>query len=56
MKRLQRLLAQHGFDPATIDGVYGPATLAAVKKAQEANGLRADGIAGPLTWHALLAG
>jgi N-acetyl-anhydromuramyl-L-alanine amidase AmpD len=56
VRRLQRLLAQHGFDPGTIDGAYGPATAAAVKNAQKANGLRADGIAGPLTWHALLAG
>lgn len=56
VKRLQRLLAQRGFDPGAADGVFGAATTAAVKKAQQAHGLEADGIAGPLTWHALLAG
>lgn len=56
VKRLQRLLAQHGFDPGAVDGDFGTSTVAAVKKAQKANGLTADGVAGPLTWHALLAG
>jgi N-acetyl-anhydromuramyl-L-alanine amidase AmpD len=56
VKRLQRLLALRGFDPGAADGVFGEATTKAVKKAQKENGLEADGIAGPLTWHALLAG
>src|SRR3954470_18604847 len=56
VKRLQRLLAQRGFDPGTADGDFGPATIAAVKKAQKASSLAADGVAGPLTWKALLAG
>jgi N-acetyl-anhydromuramyl-L-alanine amidase AmpD len=56
VKRLQRLLKQHSFDPGTVDGDFGANTVAAVKKAQKANGLTPDGIAGPLTWHALLAG
>jgi N-acetyl-anhydromuramyl-L-alanine amidase AmpD len=56
VKRLQRLLARRGFDAGAADGDFGPATEAAVKAAQKAHGLRADGIAGPLTWHALLAG
>jgi N-acetyl-anhydromuramyl-L-alanine amidase AmpD len=56
VKRLQRLLKQHGFDAGAIDGDFGPATAKAVKAAQKANGLKPDGIAGPLTWHALLAG
>lgn len=56
VKRLQRLLARRGFDPGTADGDFGPATEQAVKAAQKAHGLEADGIAGPLTWHALLAG
>lgn len=55
VKRLQRLLAQRGFDPGTVDGDFGVATEAAVKAAQLAHGLQPDGIAGALTWHALLA-
>ena len=55
VKRLQRLLAERGFDPGTVDGDFGPATEAAVKAAQLAAGLEQDGIAGPLTWHALHA-
>ena len=56
VKRLQGLLAQRGFGPGAADGVFGAATAQAVKKAQKAHGLTADGIAGPLTWKALLAG
>lgn len=56
VKRLQRLLAQRGFDPGAVDGVFGAATTGAVKKAQKAHVLGVDGIAGPLTWKALLAG
>jgi peptidoglycan hydrolase-like protein with peptidoglycan-binding domain len=55
VKRLQQLLKQRGFDPGTPDGQFGAATLQAVMAAQTAHGLHADGIAGPLTWHALLA-
>jgi N-acetyl-anhydromuramyl-L-alanine amidase AmpD len=55
VKRLQRLLGRHGFDPGTIDGSFGAGTEAAVKKAQLAAGLTPDGIAGPLTWQALHA-
>jgi len=41
---LQTLLAQLGFDPLGIDGVFGPATQAAVVAAQQSLGLLADGI------------
>ena len=37
-----------------IDGDYGPATEAAVKNFQTANGLEADGEIGPATWSKLL--
>ena len=40
--RLQRLLAQRGYDPGPIDGKLGAATRAAVKKAQMELGLPAD--------------
>ena len=33
-----------------VTGVYDAATIAAVKKLQAAKGLKADGLAGPLTW------
>ena len=37
-----------------IDGDFGPATEAAVKNYQTANGLEADGEIGPATWSKLL--
>ncbi len=37
----------------TVDGVFGPATLAAVKAFQAAQKLTVDGIVGPQTWAAL---
>jgi N-acetyl-anhydromuramyl-L-alanine amidase AmpD len=56
VKRLQRLLVQRGFDAGAADGIFGKQTLAAVEQAQRAHGLDVDGIVGPLTWAALLAG
>jgi peptidoglycan hydrolase-like protein with peptidoglycan-binding domain len=55
VKRLQRLLKDHHFDPGTIDGIFGPATKKAVMKAQKAHGLNPSGRAGTMTWHALIA-
>ncbi|MGN0755171.1 MAG: peptidoglycan-binding protein [Aristaeellaceae bacterium] len=46
---LQRALKQLGYYTKTIDGTYGSGTLSAVKRFQKANGLTADGVAGPLT-------
>lgn len=37
----------------TEDGIYGKGTVEAVKKFQQARGLTADGICGPITWKAI---
>lgn len=46
-KALQNILIEKGYLTGTADGSFGPMTLSAVKKFQEANGLIADGIVGP---------
>lgn len=53
---LQGILAgKHGYTDVKRDGDFGSITCAAVKKFQKAHGLTADGLAGVLTWKALLA-
>jgi tetratricopeptide (TPR) repeat protein len=53
VKTLQGYLRLLGFETGTPDGVYGPATAAAVQKLQEASGLPARGTFGPQTRKAL---
>ena len=54
VKLLQQKLNDQGY-ALEEDGVYGSATLKAVKDFQKARGLTADGIVGPITWAALIA-
>ncbi len=53
VKEVQRRLKQWGYYSGAVDGIYGPATVEAVKKFQRKNGLTADGIAGKATYEAL---
>jgi hypothetical protein len=46
---IQSALFSAGFNPGSIDGVYGPNTTAAVVDFQQFNGLAADGLVGPAT-------
>src|SRR4051812_28124206 len=41
---LQFMLRKHGFDPGSIDGGFGPATLASLKRYQAAAHLTVDGL------------
>ena len=50
---LQRRLLAQGYNPGSIDGVYGPGTEQAVRAFQSANNLPADGVAGQSTLMAL---
>ena len=49
VKTLQTELKNQGYYSGKIDGVFGNVTLKAVKDFQKKNGLKVDGIAGPLT-------
>jgi GH24 family phage-related lysozyme (muramidase) len=56
VKWIQASLNRLGADPQlTVDGQYGPSTLATVKEFQEAKGLQVDGIAGKQTLDAIAA-
>jgi len=52
---VNRFSAKCGNKPLTLDGNFGPQTLASVKKVQECQGLGADGIVGPSTFPTLVA-
>lgn len=54
---LQKRLKAHGYDPGQLDGIFGPKTMAAVKRFQADQGWDgpdADGIPGPVTWELLM--
>lgn len=53
---LQYLLQRAGNGAGRADGLFGPLTEAAVRRAQEAAGIGVDGIAGPETLRALRGG
>ena len=52
VRQLQRRLRSDGYYAGPVDGLYGPRTVAAVQQFQRANGLVADGVAGPQTMSA----
>jgi peptidoglycan hydrolase-like protein with peptidoglycan-binding domain len=54
VRHLQRLLAQAGYSPGRIDGVYGPQTEHAVRQFQATHRLPSDGIAHPQTFISLV--
>ena len=51
--KIQRALKSSGFDPMSIDNIYGPNTARAVEAFQEANGLVVDGEVGKETAESL---
>lgn len=53
VRTVQGLCAARGH-AVTVDGVFGPATLAAVKAVQSAGHVAVDGVVGPQTWPVLL--
>ena len=53
VKEVQRRLKQWGYYNGAVDGIYGKGTVEAVKKFQQKNGIKADGIAGIETYKAL---
>ena len=54
VRALQKNLRTLGYYTGSVDGDYGPGTMAAVTAFQAANGLTADGIAGNGTQNAIL--
>lgn len=52
--QVQRDLRRHHGTPGPIDGVYGPATVHAVRVFQRSHRLEPDGVVGPHTWAALV--
>lgn len=53
VRDLQTRLQAHGFNPGSVDGIFGSGTEATVMSFQRARGLSADGVVGSQTWSAL---
>lgn len=53
VKKLQNALKSLGFDPGGADGKFGAGTKKAVIAFQKSRGLKADGVAGPITLSAI---
>jgi hypothetical protein len=53
VRKVQRALADAGFNPGKVDGVYGPQVAHAVRDFQSTRDLVADGEVGPATLKAL---
>lgn len=53
VRELQSQLSHMGFACGRVDGVFGPATDAALREFQRGVGVRADGMCGPETFRAL---
>lgn len=49
VRNIQSRLSAWGYNPGSVDGIYGAKTEAAVKSFQQKHGLTADGVAGPAT-------
>ena len=53
VKYLQRALVEEGYEVGEIDGIFGTATLSAVRAFQHDHGLTPDGKVGKKTWTAI---
>ena len=53
VRQIQTKLKRWGYYSGNVDGIYGSGTLAAVKKFQQKNNLKVDGIAGKQTLEAM---